>query len=283
MKLGMVFEGGASRTIFSCGVADAFLEENIMPDYFIGVSAGIAFGLSYLSKQHGRNLELARKYMSDGNYQGFKFLFDKNRKTFYNLDYVFDEVPNKLLPFDYDAFAAFPGQVEAAVTNIHSGKAEYLEVPRDSSSMAVIEASCALPVFFKPVQVGRRYYLDGGVADSVPFERALKQGCDKVIVVLTRERGYEKHTDGGTKISSALYRRYPNIVRDLKERPAKYNESMQKLFQLEKEGRVFVIAPDTTHGIGRTESAPKRLEELYEEGYLEGKEQMVALKNYLKK
>lgn len=126
MKLGMVFEGGASRTIFSCGVADAFLEENIMPDYFIGVSAGIAFGLSYLSKQHGRNLELARKYMSDGNYQGFKFLFDKNRKTFYNLDYVFDEVPNKLLPFDYDAFAAFPGQVEAAVTNIHSGKAEYL-------------------------------------------------------------------------------------------------------------------------------------------------------------
>ena len=249
MKLGMVFEGGASRTIFSCGVADAFLEENIMPDYFIGVSAGIAFGLSYLSKQHGRNLELARKYMSDGNYQGF----------------------------------AFPGQVEAAVTNIHSGKAEYLEVPRDSSSMAVIEASCALPVFFKPVQVGRRYYLDGGVADSVPFERALKQGCDKVIVVLTRERGYEKHTDGGTKISSALYRRYPNIVKDLKERPAKYNESMQKLFQLEKEGRVFVIAPDTTHGIGRTESDPKRLEELYEEGYLEGKEQMTALKNYLKK
>ena len=247
MKLGMVFEGGASRTIFSCGVADAFLEENIMPDYFIGVSAGIAFGLSYLSKQHGRNLELARKYMSDGNYQGFKFLFDKNRKTFYNLDYVFDEVP------------------------------------RDSSSMSVIEASCALPVFFKPVQVGRRYYLDGGVADSVPFERALEQGCDKVIVVLTRERGYEKHTDGGTKISSALYRRYPNIVKDLKERPAKYNESMQKLFRLEKEGRVFVIAPDTTHGVGRTESDPKRLEELYEEGYLEGKEQMVALKNYLKK
>ena len=93
----------------------------------------------------------------------------------------------------------------------------------------------------------------------------------------------EKHTDGGTKISSALYRRYPNIVKDLKERPAKYNESMQKLFRLEKEGRVFVIAPDTTHGVGRTESDPKRLEELYEEGYLEGKEQMAALKNYLKK
>lgn len=118
------------------------------------------------------------------------------------------------------------------------------------------------------------------MADSVPFERALEQGCDKVIVVLTRERGYEKHTDGGTKISSALYRRYPNIVKDLKERPAKYNESMQKLFRLEKEGCVFVIAPDTTHGVGRTESDPKRLEELYEEGYLEGKEQMVALKNY---
>ena len=283
MKLGMVFEGGANRTVFSCGVMDAFLKERLMPDYLIGVSAGIAYGVSYLSGQKGRNIEVVENYIADKRYMGMRHLFNRNEKAYFNTKFVFEEVPNELIPFDYDAFAAYPGKVEAAVTNIHSGKAEYLEVPRDSSSMSVIEASCALPVFFKPVQVGRRYYLDGGVADSVPFERALEQGCDKVIVVLTRERGYEKHTDGGTKISSALYRRYPNIVKDLKERPAKYNESMQKLFRLEKEGRVFVIAPDTTHGVGRTESDPKRLEELYEEGYLEGKEQMVALKNYLKK
>lgn len=283
MKIGMVFEGGASRTIFSCGVADAFLEENIMPDYFIGVSAGIAFGISYLSKQKGRNLTLAKQYMPDKNYQGFRFLFDRKRKTYYNLDYVFDEVPNRLLPFDYEEFARFPGIVEAAVTNIHTGKVDYLEVEKGAQNMDIIVASCALPVFFKPVKVGRHYYLDGGVADSIPYKRALEQGCDKVVVVLTRERGYVKHSDRSTRIASLIYRNYPNIVKGLKNRPASYNASMKELIKLEKEGKVFVIAPDDTYGVGRTESNPKRLEQLYEEGYLEAKEQMVALKNYLNK
>lgn len=117
MKLGMTFEGGASRTLFSCGVADAFLEEGIMPDYFIGVSAGIAYGISYLSKQKGRNLRLAKEYMHDKQYQDFHHLFDKEKKTFYNVDYVFNRIPHELLPFDYEAFAAYPGKAVAAFRN----------------------------------------------------------------------------------------------------------------------------------------------------------------------
>ena len=120
MKLGMVFEGGASRTAFSCGVMDAFLEEELMPDYFIGVSAGIAFGVSYLSKQKGRNLKLLEEYMADKRYMGLKYLFDRKKKSYYNIGFVFDEVPNKLLPFDYETFAGYKGVVEACVTNIHS-------------------------------------------------------------------------------------------------------------------------------------------------------------------
>ena len=282
MKLGMTFEGGASRTVFSCGVADAFLEEDLMPDYFIGVSAGIAFGISYLSKQKGRNLRLAREYMPSKQYQGAKYLLDRKKKTFYNVEYVFGEVPNKLLPFDYDAFAAYPGKVVAVVTNIHTGEAEYLEVPRDSHDFEVVLASCSLPVLFQPVKIGHHYYLDGGIADSMPYRQAMKEGCDKNIVVLTRERGYVKRTDQSVKVSAWLYQRYPKIAQALRDRAENYNRSMEELAALEREGKVFVIAPDTTYGMSRTESDPVKLEQLYEEGYLKAKEQMVALKNYLK-
>ncbi len=282
MKLGMTFEGGASRTVFSCGVADAFLEEDLMPDYFIGVSAGIAFGISYLSKQKGRNLRLAREYMPSKQYQGAKYLLDRKKKTFYNVEYVFGEVPNKLLPFDYDAFAAYPGKVVAVVTNIHTGEAEYLEVPRDSHDFEVVLASCSLPVLFQPVKIGHHYYLDGGIADSIPYRQAMKEGCDKNIVVLTRERGYVKRTDQSVKVSAWLYQRYPKIAQALRDRAENYNRSMEELAALEREGKVFVIAPDTTYGMSRTESDPVKLEQLYEEGYLKAKEQMVALKNYLK-
>lgn len=282
MKLGMVFEGGASRTLFSCGVADAFLEENLMPDYFVGVSAGIAFGISYLAGQKGRNLTLARKYMSDGNYQGFQFLFHPDNRSFYNIDYVFDTVPNELLPFDWEAFARFPGKIEAVVTNIHTGKAEYKVVPRTGPRMDEVVASCALPVFFQPVKLGNRYYLDGGVSDSVPYLRAFKEGCDKVIVVLTRERDYVKRSEAGVGAVAALYHRYPRLVRTMRHRPEAYNASMERLRRLEREGRVFVIAPDSVLGVGRTESRPDKLEALYEAGYLKAKEQMTALRNYLK-
>lgn len=281
MKLGMTFEGGASRTVFSCGVADAFLEEGLMPDYFVGVSAGIAYGISYLSGQKGRNLRLIREYMPGKEYQGTRYLLNRNKKTFYNLEYVFDEIPNQLLPFDYEAFAAYPGKVEAVVTNIHTGRAEYMEVPRDKSSYSVIVASCALPVLFPPVQIGHHYYLDGGLADSLPYKRAIKAGCDKNIVVLTRQRNYVKETDKVTKASAWLYQRYPKIAEDLRLRAKRYNASMQELLQLEKEGKVFLLMPDDLHGVGRTANDARRLELLYEEGYLKAKEQMTALRNYL--
>ncbi len=281
MKLGMTFEGGASRTLFSCGVADAFLEEGLMPDYFIGVSAGIAYGMSYLSKQKGRNLRLAKEYMTKKEYQGVRHLLNKEKKTFYNVEYVFGEIPNKLLPFDYSAFAAYPGKVVAAVTNIHTGEAEYLEVPRDNTSYDVVVASCALPVLFPPVKIGRRYYLDGGLSDSIPFKQAMKEGCDKNIVILTRERGYVKKAEQAAKVSSFLYRKYPRVVQALKERPEKYNDCMKELFELERAGKVFVIAPDDMHSVGRTENDPVVLERIYEEGYWKAKEQMAALRHYL--
>jgi predicted patatin/cPLA2 family phospholipase len=281
MKLGMVFEGGASRTAFSCGVMDAFLEEELMPDYFIGVSAGIAFGVSYLSKQKGRNLKLLEEYMADKRYMGLKYLFDRKKKSYYNIGFVFDEVPNKLLPFDYETFAQYKGVVEACVTNIHTGKAEYLKVPQSVEMKDTLVASCSLPILFQPVKIGRHYYLDGGIADSIPFRHALEEGCDKLIVVLTREHGYVKTTEKAIRITDKLYKKYPKIVEAMDTRAERYNEDVKKLDELEQQGKVFVIAPETTLGVGRTESDPKKLRELYEEGRRIGQDRMKDLRKYL--
>ena len=280
MKLGIPMEGGASRTVFSCGVTDALLEEDIMPDYFIGVSAGIAYGVSYLSKQKGRNLEIIQKYMHDKRYMGVRHLLKE--RNFYNIPFVFNEIPNKLEAFDYEAFEAFPGKVEACVTNIHTGKPEYVEVPRHDDKFSVLVASCALPVLFQPVKLGKHYYLDGGLSDSIPYRHAIQEGCDKNIVILTRKRGYVKKTGHAGKISMKLYRKYPKVVEDIRTRPDKYNACIQELMEREKAGEIFVIAPETTHGVKRTESSPKLLTKLYEEGYQQAKKQMEDLKQYLK-
>lgn len=283
MKLGMVFEGGANRTVFSCGVMDVFLEQELMPDYFAGVSAGIAFGVSYLSGQKGRNLKILEQYMADERYMGLKFLFDKKKKAFYNTEFVFDEMPNKLLPFDYDGFARYPGQVKAVVTNIHTGKPEYIEVPRGKDMRDLLVASCSLPILFQPVQVGRHYYLDGGISDSIPFRHVIDEGCDKVIVVLTRERGYVKKTEHATKLANRLYRNYPKVADALTNRAGRYNACMQELLELEKEGRVFVIAPDSTYGVGRTGTDTVKLRRLYDAGVEKAECQMQSLRDYLKR
>lgn len=282
MKLGMVFEGGANRTAFSCGVMDVFSGEGLYPDYFIGVSAGIAFGVSYLSGQKGRNLKILEDYLPDKRYMGIHHLFNRREKAFYNTKFVFDQMPNELLPFDYEAFERFPGRVEAAVTNIRTGKAEYLSVPRGKEMRDVLVASCSLPILFQPVRIGNRCYLDGGLSDSVPYEHAMEEGCDKIIVVLTRERGYIKTTEKTKGLTDRLYKNYPMVVEDLNLRAERYNACMERLKGLEEEGRIFVIAPEDTFGIGRTETDTTKLRRLYDEGYRIGMEQMAAIKRYLK-
>ena len=281
MKLGMVFEGGANRTVFSCGVMDAFLKEGLMPDYLIGVSAGIAYGVSYLSGQKGRNIEVVENYIADKRYMGMRHLFNRNEKAYFNTKFVFEEVPNELIPFDYDAFAAYPGKVEAAVTSIHTGKAEYVEVPRGRDMRDTLVASCSLPILFQPVKLGRHYYLDGGIADSIPYEHALAEGCDRLIVVLTRERGYVKKTEKAVRFTDKLYKKYPKIVESMDSRAERYNECMARLQELEQEGKIFVIAPESTYGVGRTTTDVIKLRRLYDEGYELTEKRMQELRAYL--
>ena len=282
MKIGLVLEGGAHRTIFSCGVLDAFLDAKIKADYVIGASAGITYGMSYISRQKGRNREMLRRYVNRSRYMGISHLLNPFNRSYYNLKYVFDTIPNHLLPVDYDALREFQGQAVAVVTNIQTGEPEYLPVTTDDTSWKVLQATCALPLLFKPIRLEGKLYADGGIADSIPFQKAIQEGCDRVIVVLTRERSYRKTSESATDYAVKHYRRkYPAYAEKIQNRHERYNACIEELAQCEKNGEVYVIAPEDTLQVGRTEKDVSKLMALYAQGYAVTMQQLNALNAYI--
>ena len=180
MKTGIVLEGGAIRTIYSSGVCDALLTIGLLPDYVVGVSAGIAYGVSYVSRQSGRNLDIMINYAKDRRYMGMGNLLKGSNRAYFGLDFVFGEIPNKLIPFDYQTFYDFPGQVEAAVTNLDTGGAAYYPVDRSDRKFVVLQASCAMPLLFPIFHIDGVPCLDGGASAAIPYDRAFEMGCDRV-------------------------------------------------------------------------------------------------------
>ncbi len=285
MKLGLVLEGGASRSLFSCGVMDALLEENIFADYVIGVSAGIAYGTSYVSRQIGRNLELSVKYMKDSRYMGARHLINPKNRSYYNKEFAFHAIPESVVPFDFDAFARNSESCTAiaVLTNLATGKAEYHELPVDdwNRHIDLIWASCALPIIFQPEELDGNLYMDGGISDPIPYKRAIDDGCDKIITVLTRERAYKKSSSSSEKLASKIYRKHPCFAETLLSRGERYNKSREQLFELSEKGDIFVIAPTDTTGFSRTERRPDRLQAMFDDGYNTAKKIIPELKKYL--
>ena len=280
MKTGIVLEGGALRAIFSSGVCDGLLEGGVMPDYLVGVSAGIAYGVSYLSRQPRRNLQVVTTYAPDRRYMGMHNLTDKGNRCYFGLKFAYDTIPNELVPFDYDAFAAYPGQVEAVVTNLNTGKAEYMEVPRRDKHSVLLQATCAMPLMFPIYHLNGQPYLDGGVGDSIPWRHALEQGCDRLLVVLTRTRDYVRKPDKLLPFIRKTYREYPNFVRAMENRAQVYNKEREALFEEERKGNLLVIAPRSTLGISRIERSPEKLRLLWGEGYQGAVERLEEIRAY---
>ena len=272
MKTGIVLEGGALRTIFSSGVCDALVEAGLLPDYVVGVSAGIAYGVSYVSRQPRRNLEILLKYANDKRYMSKRNLFKPSNHCYFGLRFTYDTIPNELVPFDYDTFAAYPGQVDAVVTNLNTGKAEYLPVPRRDDHFILLQASCAMPVLFPIFHLDGQPYLDGGCSDAIPWQHALDVGCDRLVVVLTRERGYYKDAERIQGLIERVYRKYPRFLETMRRRAEDYNESRARLFDLERQGRALVIAPDSTAGFSRTERDLGKIRALWQAGYFAGRD-----------
>lgn len=282
MKTGIVLEGGAIRTIFSTGVCDALLTRGLMTDYVIGVSAGIAYGVSYVSKQSRRNLDIMVRYINDKRYMGWENLLRRGNHAYFGLDFVFETIPKQLVPFDYDTFAAYPGEVEAVVTNMDTGRPEYFPVERGDDRLKLLQATCALPFLFPVYTIQGRPYMDGGASDAIPFERAFAKGCDRLILVLTRERGYVRRPEKLQHLIDLAYHKYPGFCEAMRHRADTYNRVRGQLFQLEREGKVLLFAPKSTVGFHRTERDIDKIKALWQDGYDQGIARLDEVETFLK-
>jgi len=280
MKTGIVFEGGASRTAYSCGVMDALLDNEIYMDYVIGVSAGIAFGISYASRQTGRNKRIFAEFMHDPRYMGIKHFLGK-KKSYYNFDFAFGEMPERYLPFDWEGYKSYGENANAVITNIETGLPEYYPVTCKDKTWQLLRASSSLPILFPPIEINGKKYMDGGITDSIPFEKAFEDGCNKVIVILTRERGFIKKKESLLPLIKMTYKKYPNLIKALENRHIMYNKQLNRLYELEKEDKVMVIAPSDTHSIGRTERKPEILIPYFEEGYKDTEKIIDKIRNFI--
>ena len=256
MKIGLVVEGGAARTYYSCGVMDEMLKENIYADYVIGTSAGISNAVSYVSKQIGRNYIIGTKYLNDKRYMGTKYLLNPKKRCYFNLDFIMDEIPNKLVPFDYDTFAKFKGDVIATLTNINTGKTEYVPVSRYDRKFEILRATCALPLLFQPIIINGNEYLDGGITDSIPFKHAFDYACVTFLVILTQARDYLKKADNSLDFSAKQYRKPPEIARALLNRQKMYNKYLDDIKIIEEQGPVTVIALHSNIYLSKSDSTP---------------------------
>lgn len=264
-------EGGALRTIFSAGVCDALLDAGLLPDYFIGVSAGAAYGVSYLSRQKWRNLNIVCHYANDKRYMGTGNLLNPKNRSYFGLKFAYEDIPGRHIPFDYEAFAAYPGEAEAVLTNLATGAADYLPIPRGCGGSMVLKATCAMPLLFPVFRIGGQPYLDGGCADPIPWRRALDRGCERLLVVLTRERSYVRGAEKTDRLIQRYYRQYPDFLDTMRRRANAYNENREALFALEREGRAVVIAPASTAGYSRTEKDVSKIRALWQDGYFQGR------------
>ena len=281
MKTGLLLEGGAMRGLYTAGILDVFMEKGIKIDGIIGVSAGALFGMNYKSKQIGRVLRYNKKYARNKDYMGFYSLISTG--DIMNREFCFNKIVNELDPVDFDTFKRTEVEFYAVVTNMETGKPEYIKIDdlKDKVQLEYLRASGSMPYVSKPVIIKGKKYLDGGISDSIPIEKIMNMGFDKVVVILTRPIEYRKKK-GNEKIPQIYYRKYPKLVETINNRYKMYNEEVEKVIQLEKEKKIFVIRPSRTVGIKRIERDIDKIQEMYDLGKSDIQEKMDGLLNYLK-
>ncbi|MFW6677541.1 patatin-like phospholipase family protein [Lacrimispora sp. AGF001] len=278
----LVLEGGSLRGVFTAGVLDVFMEQGIEMSYVNGVSAGSMSGMSYVSKQIGRTIKVDLDYVNDKRFLSFRNLVEK--RSIFNFDFLFGELSNTLVPFDYDTFYKSEQIFEVIATRCKTGKPEYFEKSKCDNFIDAVKASSSIPILSRMITVEGKKYLDGGCSMPVAYQRAIDLGYEKIVLVLTREPGYRKPPlDKWTKKG---YERYfaplPRFLKALEDVPERYNRMQEEIDRLEKEGRIYVIRPDHHVTVQRTEQDKRKLEALYQEGRRLALEHMDSLKAYLK-
>ena len=273
-----VLEGGAWRGLYTLGVTDRLMENDINLRHTVGVSAGALCGMNYVSGQIGRAVRINLTYRHDREYVGLGAMHRDRGIT--GFSYLFNEIDEEY-PFDEDRFFDPARSFTAVCTNVDTGKAEYFNKEDAENIYEAVRASATVPYVSEPVAIGNGRYLDGGLEMKIPLEYALEQGHEKIVLVRTRDRSYRKHVHAPLHITRIEYRRYPNLKRDLEEEAARYNVLIERMNTLEEQGRIFVIAPSRPVNIRRFEGDVEALGEIYMLGYEDAGERLDALREYL--
>lgn len=276
-KTVFVLEGGAMRGLYSAGVLDTFLENNISTDAIYGVSAGALFGINFKSKQIGRALRYNLKYVHDKNYMGLYSLITTG--NIMNREFCFDKLVNELDKLDIETFNNSPIDFYAVVTNVETGEAEHIKITDAKEGLEALRASGSMPFVSKLVEVNGQKYLDGAISDPIPLQKALDEGYDKIVVVLTRPENYRK-----TKSYlpyKLFYKEYPNLIKTAKNQYIHYNNTLELIKKYEKEGRIFVLRPSQNIKMQRVEKNTNKLRAIHKLGINDCIANLDRLKKYL--
>lgn len=278
-QAGLVLEGGGMRGMYTCGVLEFFLEKDIMLSDCYGVSAGACHLCSYLSKQKGRAYHVGVDYLQCSDYCSLKSLFRTG--DLFNKEFCYDRIPNHLNPYDFEAFDQYQGKAYAVVTNIVSGKPEYVRLKDMKKDIEAVRASSSLPLVSKNVKLGNGWYLDGGISDGIPILRSIMDGNQKNIVVLTKEEGYRRKPSSMLPLIKMAYLKYPKVYELMKKRHITYNQTLDYLEELKKAGKVLVLRPKKDIGVKRVEKDKEKLTKLYRLGYEDAKRRYEEIIAYL--
>lgn len=267
---GLVLEGGGMRGVFTTGVLDAFMKHDLYFRYVVAVSAGACNGVSYMSHQIRRariaNINMLGQY----DYIGLKNLI--TQRSIFDRKLLYDEFPNKLVPFDWETYSKSGAEFEVVTTNCHTGRSEYLSEYKNPQRLNdIIMASSALPFVSSVVEVDGTPMLDGGIIDSIPIQRAVDTGHDFNIVISTRNMGY-RSKGHDMKLPPLIYDEYPRLRVALSHRIEAYNEQLEMMERMERWGEIVVIRPDRPLEVGRVTRDTDKLERLYEEGFRLGED-----------
>ncbi len=262
----LVCEGGALRGLYTAGALDALLDNNLLFKTVYGISAGSANSCSYVSRQRGRNLELNTKYCGDPRYIGYRN-FLKTRSIM-NLSFVFDEIPNKLVPFDFETFYASESELFTGITSLKTGKIEYFGKAEVDKKSTLIRATCAVPFMFPAIKFKDALYYDGGISCPIPIEKSLEDGNEFNLIITTRPKGTRKGVaDVDARLYNILRRRSKAFAYTFINRSHVYNRQMEFCENLEKTGKAIMLSPKSILGVSSFEKNADKLKALYNAGY----------------
>ena len=278
MKTGLVLEGGGVRGIYTAGVLDFLFDNQITFDGVAGTSAGAVHGCSFLSGQRGRSIRYYLNYCKDPRFMSIRSWIKTGNVV--ETEFSYHTLPEKLDIYDFDAFRKNKTPFYAVCTDLESGKAEYIRITDMKEQIDAIRASASLPYFSKIVEIGDKKYLDGGCSEAIPLFGFMEMGFEKNVVILTRPEDYRKKPEF-KGLEKLVYRKYPNFVAAMKRRHEVYNETLGKISELEKQGKIFVIRPENPLPAGRMEHDPKKIKQTYDLGLTDAERAFEGLKDWL--